>query len=263
VAREEGGTPNILGDIRAGLVFQLKDAVGVDVIHTKESDFAKRAIAAWSAEPNITILGNTDVDRVATISFLVKFGPLAIHHGAVTSILNDLFGIQARGGCSCAAPYGHRLLGIDEDTAALIEQMVVRDADGKAKGQIIRPGWCRISFGYYDSEATFNYVVQAVLLLAREGWRALVDYTCDPCTGKWTNIRGTAPAPTIDLLNQPSAAPTLPESVYGDQLAMAAQVLGGCAGRCAQVVPEMPSDGLRNKWFWMPSEIGQLLTQRG
>ena len=259
-AREEGGTPNIVGDIRAGLVFQLKSAVGVDVIHNQESGFAKRAIAAWSQDPNIIILGNTGVERMATISFLVKFGDLALHHGFVTALLNDLFGIQARGGCSCAAPYGHRLLGIDDSTAKMIEEQVARDSDGNALGQGIRPGWCRLSFSYYDSEEMFQYVIQAVLLLAKDGWRALVDYTMDPCTGKWShNGKGPMP-PTIDLLKPPPLVPSLPESVFGEQLHAAQAILGGCSGRCSQVVPVATSDAFSEmRWFWLPQEIIQFL----
>ncbi|MDX6225388.1 MAG: hypothetical protein QOE64_1764, partial [Frankiales bacterium] len=116
VHREEGGTPAIVESIRAGLVFQLKQAVGIDVIRQREEAFVQRAIAAWSAEPTIEILGNVTARRLSIVSFVVK-GRQAryLHHNFVVALLNDLFGIQSRGGCSCAGPYGHRLLGIDVD----------------------------------------------------------------------------------------------------------------------------------------------------
>jgi len=111
--REEGGTPAIVESIRAGLVFQLKKAVGVEVIRAHEEYYLRRAITAWKREPTIEILGNLDAERLSIVSFVVR-APSGryLHHNFVVSLLNDLFGIQSRGGCSCAGPYGHRLLGI-------------------------------------------------------------------------------------------------------------------------------------------------------
>ena len=106
--REEGGTPAIVESIRAGLVLQLKGAVGTDVIRAKEAAFVRRAIQSWAAHPQIEILGNLDTDRLAIVSFEVRRpGGRRLHHNLVVAVLNDLFGIQARGGCSCAGPYGH------------------------------------------------------------------------------------------------------------------------------------------------------------
>ena len=99
-----------------GLVFQLKQAVGADVIRAHEEDFLRRAIAAWRRHPDIEILGNPQAERLSIVSFVIRRpGGMYLHHNLVVAILNDLFGIQARGGCSCAGPYGHRLLGIDLD----------------------------------------------------------------------------------------------------------------------------------------------------
>ena len=114
VHREEGGTPAIVEAIRAGLVFQLKQAVGVDAIRAREDVFLRRAIEAWQSEPAIEVLGNLDAERLSIVSFVVR-APSGryLHHNFVVAVLNDLFGIQSRGGCSCAGPYGHRLLGID------------------------------------------------------------------------------------------------------------------------------------------------------
>ena len=114
--REEGGTPDIVGSIRAGLVFQLKDAVGVEEIQHREERFVRDAVMAWSEHPNLEILGRRDAERLSIVSFIVRDGSgHHLHHNFVVAVLNDLFGIQSRGGCSCAGPYGHRLLGIDLD----------------------------------------------------------------------------------------------------------------------------------------------------
>ena len=102
--REEGGTPAILESIRAGLVFQLKEAVGTDTIRAREHDFVRRAIARWSAHPRLRILGNPEAWRLSIVSFVVRHGARYLHHNFVVALLNDLFGIQSRGGCSCAGP---------------------------------------------------------------------------------------------------------------------------------------------------------------
>jgi selenocysteine lyase/cysteine desulfurase len=123
IQREEGGTPAIVEAIRAGLVFQLKQAVGVEVIRAQEDTFLRRAIGAWHVEPAIGLLGNPDAERLSIVSFLVR-APSGryLHHNFIVALLNDLFGLQARGGCSCAGPYGHRLLGIDLDgSVALVD----------------------------------------------------------------------------------------------------------------------------------------------
>src|SRR5690606_13343457 len=117
VKREEGGTPAIIESIRAGLVFQLKEAVGVDLIREREESFIRRAIELWSQSPAIQILGNRNAPRLSIVSFVVRHREDYLHHDYVVAVLNGLFGIQARGGCSCAGPYGHRLLGIDLATS--------------------------------------------------------------------------------------------------------------------------------------------------
>lgn len=180
VRREEGGTPAIVESIRAGLVFQLKQAVGVEVIRGREEHFLRRAITAWQGESAIEILGNPDAERLSIVSFVVR-APSGryLHHNYVVALLNDLFGIQSRGGCSCAGPYGHRLLGIDLDRSREFDREIAHGCEG------IKPGWVRINFNYFISEPVFTYLVDAVRLVARDGWRLLQDYRFDPATGLW------------------------------------------------------------------------------
>ena len=158
--REEGGTPAIIESIRAGLVFQLKEAVGVPVIREKEETFIRNAIDSWSQNPNIRILGNPWADRLSIVSFVVRFGDRYLHHNYVVALLNDLFGIQARGGCSCAGPYGHRLLGITDETSSLIETQIERGCE------VIKPGWVRVNFNYFIDDNEFQYILEAVHLIA-------------------------------------------------------------------------------------------------
>jgi selenocysteine lyase/cysteine desulfurase len=188
--REEGGTPAIVESSRAGLVFQLKQAVGVEVIRAREEYFLNRAIEAWKQEPNIEILGNLDAERLSIVSFVLR-APSGryLHHNFVVAVLNDLLGIQSRGGCSCAGPYGQRLLGIDLDRSHEFEGEIAHGCEG------IKPGWVRINFNYFISEAVFSYLVDAVLLVARDGWRLLEDYRFDPASGLWRHHLGPAEPP--------------------------------------------------------------------
>ena len=116
--REEAGTPDIMGSIRAGLVFQLKERRRARTpSREREESFIRRAIERWERVPGIQILGDHRARRLSIVSFTVRHGGRYLHHNLVVAMLNDLFGIQSRGGCSCAGPYGHRLLGIDLETS--------------------------------------------------------------------------------------------------------------------------------------------------
>ncbi len=190
--REEGGTPAIIESIRAGLVFQLKEAVGVEVIRQREEDFIRRAIDSWSQNPNIRILGNRSAWRLSIVSFVVRHEARYLHHNFVVALLNDLFGIQARGGCSCAGPYGHRLLGIDLDTSKEFEREIVRGCEG------IKPGWVRMNFNYFLSEEVFAFMLKAVHWVAEHGWKLLPHYQFFPESGVWRHQQSTF-EPTLRL----------------------------------------------------------------
>jgi len=192
VTREEGGTPDIIGSIRAGLVFALKQAVGVDLIKSVEESLLQRAVAAWSTEPAIEILGNLDAERLSIVSFVIKRpGGNYLHHNFVVALLNDLFGIQARGGCSCAGPYGHRLLGIDIEHSQAFQHEIAAGCEG------IKPGWVRVNFTYFIDETVADYIIEAVRFVARDGDKFLTDYRFDPASGLWRHRR----TPTDALLS--------------------------------------------------------------
>ena len=182
--REEGGTPAIVESIRAGLVFQLKEAVGTDMIREREESFISRAISSWETNPDIDILGNHDADRLSIVSFVVRHHGRYLHHNFIVALLNDLFGIQSRGGCSCAGPYGHALLGIDIEHSNEISHEVALGCEG------IKPGWIRVNFNYFISEQVFDFIVDAVHLVATDGWKLLPWYTFDVATATWHHIQG-------------------------------------------------------------------------
>jgi selenocysteine lyase/cysteine desulfurase len=247
--REEGGTPNIVGSIRAGLAMQLKMSVGVAAIQGHEQDFAARAIAALRATPGATILGDLDAPRLGTVSLLLEYTDPSsgttkcLHHNFVVALLNDLFGIQARGGNSCAAPYSHRLLGISGADEAALERAVEAGSHGA------KPGWTRLSFGWYDSDDTLTFAINAVSFIASQGWKFLNDYTFDPSSGTWTSLAGK---PTLmSLTDPPNASATLPESVRPSYLDMAMSLANGPHASAAMA--PTPFEAIR--WFWLPGEL--------
>jgi len=123
------------------------------------------------------------------VSFVVRRGPRYLHHNFVVALLNDLFGIQSRGGCSCAGPYGHRLLGIDLERSHSFEREITRGCEG------IKPGWVRVNFNYFISEVVFGYLLEAVHLVADQGWKLLGDYRFEPASGLWRHRQGPVEPP--------------------------------------------------------------------
>ena len=258
--REEGGTPSIVGSIRAGLVFQLKSSVGEKAIAEREHDFIRRAIESWEKNPNLKILGNRDAWRLSIVSFVVRHGDRYLHHDFVAALLNDLFGIQARAGCSCAGPYGHRLLGIDLETSHEFEREIVRGCEG------VKPGWVRVNFNYFLSERVFRFVLEAVHLVANSGWRLLPDYGFDPSSGLWQHRAGH-PEPTMRLgdvsydsgrLEYRSSHSREPERALDEHLEAARGLLGRGVERFEGVTLEeleLSEDFEHLRWFPLPSEI--------
>jgi len=267
--REEGGTPAIVESIRAGLVFALKEQVGVDAIRAREEDFIDRAIETWSAEPGIGILGNPALPRLSIVSFTIRHDGRYLHHNFVVAVLNDLFGIQSRGGCSCAGPYGHRLLGIDIETSHAFEREISRGCEG------IKPGWIRVNFNYFISEAVFRYVVDAVTLVAREGWRLLPWYRFEPATGLWRHAAGS-PEPPLSLrdvafssdgVRYPAHRHRLAEAALDDHLADGRRIFADPVSAlgpppAAAGPPLVGEDFEHLRWFWLPDEVRALVAGR-
>ncbi len=193
--REKAGTPGVLQTLKAGLVFQIKDNVGVEVINSREHELTKRAMGSWSETESIEILGNPDPSsRVGIISFNVKDPDgRYLHHKFVTALLNDLFGIQSRAGCSCAGPYGHRLLNIDHDTSERYRNAVQNGYCG------MKPGWCRVGLHWTMDDAEADYVIEAVHFVAREGHRFLNLYDFDLSTGTWSHRQTATELPQFSL----------------------------------------------------------------
>lgn len=261
VHREEGGTPAILESIRAGLVFQLKEAVGTDLIRSREEELLGRALAAWSAEPGLEILGSTELDRLSIVSLLARHGERYLHWNFVVALLNDLFGVQARGGCSCAGPYGHRLLGISEARSHAFTEQIERGCAG------LKPGWFRLGFNYFFSDAVTDYLIEAVRFVGREGWRFLPLYTFDAESGAWIHREARAEEGlslhrlTYNLghIEHQATRMTEPESALRGYLAAAEALAQRLELRPPplHVDPALSEEAEALRWFWLPNELNR------
>ncbi|WP_327320252.1 aminotransferase class V-fold PLP-dependent enzyme [Streptomyces sp. NBC_01235] len=257
VAREEGGTPAIVESIRAGLVFALKQAVGTDTIQAAEERHWRQALDRWDTNPRIEILGSHHARRLSIISFRIRHGEHSyLHHNYVVALLNDLFGIQARGGCSCAGPYGHRLLAIDAATSHALLDEVVHGCDG------IKPGWTRVNFNYFISDTVRDYLIDAVDLIAAHGHRLLPDYRFDPHTGLWHHHAGATDPPlrltdvrytTDGRLAAPAVSHhRLGETALSGQLDHARVILTCRPDLLDDGPTGLPADFERMRWFPLP-----------
>ncbi len=169
--REEAGTPNAIGDIRAALVFLIKEAVGEAAIHAREAEFIQMARRGWADSPHLTLLGNDTAHRLPIFSFTVHDGAgKVVSEQMFTRMLSDIYGIQARGGCACAGPYGHRLLGIDQAYSDQLRGEIL------AGNEVHKPGWVRLNFSYLMSDETAQYIIDSVNELAATFESQLANY---------------------------------------------------------------------------------------
>jgi Aminotransferase class-V len=235
-------------------VFALKEQVGTEVIRRREHALARRALASWRANPRIEILGSTQLARLPIVSFGLRHAGRLLHANFVVALLSDLFGIQARSGCSCAGPYGHRLSGIDDELSARMQEAA---ANGQM-GAVL--SFTRVSFNYFISEAAFNYVLDAVHLVADHGWKLLPLYRFYPGSGLWRHrlTRGVdSPVGLRDAFDCVASVPTAPESVLVAQLEAARRII-------AAAEAEPPDDSFGDealteeleaiRWFPLPGE---------
>lgn len=154
--RHEAGTPNIVGDIRAGAVFRQKVEKGEQSIFDRSKALGHRIRNAIRALPNTVVYGPEDGDFLPTCAFNFYVQGQLVDYAFVVSLLSDLFGIQVRGGCSCAGPYAHQLLSID--TAA--SERIARQLD-EGIGEA-RPGWVRLSLSEGMPDQVVDYVLSSI-----------------------------------------------------------------------------------------------------
>ncbi len=150
--REDGGTPGFLQAIRTALSIRLKEEMGEEQIKLREKEINALVFSSLEKIDEITILEGQHKDRLSIFALTVE----GLHYDLVTCLLNDKFGIQARGGCSCAGTYGHYLMDIDDEKSELIRKESEDDCS------MNRPGWVRISFHPTSSNAEVEKVCNAL-----------------------------------------------------------------------------------------------------
>ncbi|CAH3196907.1 unnamed protein product [Porites evermanni] len=285
--REEAGTPAIVGAIRAGLVFQLKQEIGSAAIMTREEDLCRRALLAWNNNENLVLLGNTAVARLPIFSFLIRhpISGLFLHHNFVCALLNDLFGIQARGGCACAGPYAQNLLGINEELAREIENLILEDSrldrvhlrryHEYSEREILRPGFVRLNLPYFMSDDSVEFVIKAVKMVAEHGWKLLPQYMFNPETGEWKHRKHqvfrdrkwlgsiTYSEGHMTYPSSPACAEGAPSShteclKNAEEILQKATLNRAINSVCDQTL-FLAEEGEKLRWFLLPSEAAQLL----
>jgi selenocysteine lyase/cysteine desulfurase len=170
--REDGGTPGFLQAIRISLAVRLKDKMGVDKMMAREEELLDIFFTHLENNPKINILAGEHKDRLGVISFIIE----GIHHDLAVKILNDRYGIQSRGGCSCAGTYGHYLLAIDEPTS---DDLVNRLYKGELTS---KPGWIRVSIHPTTTNQEANLVCNAINEVAKNAQEWAKEYVAHGST---------------------------------------------------------------------------------
>jgi selenocysteine lyase/cysteine desulfurase len=178
--REMAGTPPILQTIRAALAMDLKEKIGPDRIEDIEAEYTKDFLSRLKRMPNIVMVGRVDPEeKIPIISFNIRHLDRILHPKFVTKLLNDLFGIQSRAGCSCAGPYGHLLLEIGDELSSKYREVIQQGLLG------LKPGWVRVNIHYTFSREDVDFLVRAIDFVATHGHLFLSQYLFDIHTGEW------------------------------------------------------------------------------
>lgn len=175
--REDGGTPGFLQVIKTALAVQLKEQMGVDNILEREHELVEYVFASLNTISNLKILANQHHDRLGVISFFIE----DLHFNLGVKLLNDKFGIQTRGGCSCAGTYGHFLLHVDQEASnKLIDEISLGDL-------IRKPGWIRMSIHPTTTSEEIEYVCDSIKSLSENFKEWSLDYTYDKVTNEFVH----------------------------------------------------------------------------
>jgi len=180
-AREDGGTPGFTQAIRTALCIRLKEAMGVENIRRREHELLDLVWDRLMAVPGLHLLADQHRDRLAIISFYID----NLHYNLAVRLLNDRYGIQTRGGCSCAGTYGHYLLHVSrEQSKSITDRINLGDRAEK-------PGWVRLSLHPTTTDAEALRLVAAIETLAAHHREWAADYTYDSATNEFTHRRDT------------------------------------------------------------------------
>ena len=160
--REDGGTPAFLQTIRIALAIQLKEQMGTVNIQKREDEINLKVFSELEKINNLKILAPDQKERMSIFSFYVE----NVHFNLIVKLLNDKFGIQSRGGCSCAGTYGHFLLNVDQETSNRIKGEILKGCSTE------KPGWIRVSLHPTITDEEVDFVCNAIKGLCKnvEDW---------------------------------------------------------------------------------------------
>ena len=187
-AREDGGTPGFLQAIRTALAIKVKEEMGVENMMHREEELLDIAFTRLRKIPGLHILADHIEERLGVMSFYVD----NIHYNLLVTLLNDRYGIQVRGGCSCAGTYGHFLLHVDRSLSKSITDRI--DAGDLS----MKPGWVRLSIHPTMTDETLHFIINAIeeIVLNIDTWKE--DYTYCPIANEYTHHSGNC-TDRIDL----------------------------------------------------------------
>ena len=197
--KEESGTPNIIGGIRLGLMISIMMSVPHRDILKKEEYFIKLFLHKLEEVPNIYILHDNILKtkpHIPIFSFMISFGNKFFHPNYVCALLNDLFGIQSRPGCSCAPNYGKFLLGFDKDkNFGLLQKLV---SEGK---DIFKPGYVRLNLPYFYPDYVIKYIIDSIKLICEYGHLLLGLYHYNIKSGKFYHYESPKITSSLNSFN--------------------------------------------------------------
>lgn len=185
--KEDGGTPGFLQGIKAALAVTLKECMGTENIRQREKQLVSLAFRELSEIKGLHILADNITDRLGVFSFYID----KVHHNLVTKLLNDRFGIQVRGGCSCAGTYGHFLLNVDFKLSNEITRMI------EAGDLSMKPGWVRLSLHPTMTDKELIYVTDSIRQVAENGQKWGKDYNYDRHTNEFSHSSFPDPGPEM------------------------------------------------------------------
>ena len=180
-AREDGGTPGFTQAIRAALCVRLKESMGAEQIRRREQELLALLWDRLAAVPGLHILAGQHRDRLGIISFYLD----DLHYNLAVRLLNDRYGIQVRGGCSCAGTYGHYLLNVTPAHSKSITDQISRGDKTE------KPGWVRLSVHPTTTDAEAERIVAAITALATHHRAWASDYTYHPAANEFTHRNET------------------------------------------------------------------------
>jgi len=176
--KEDGGTPGFLQGIKAALAVTLKENMGTKKIRQRESELVELTFKELSKIERLHILADNIKDRLAVFSFYVD----NIHHNLITKLLNDRFGIQVRGGCSCAGTYGHFLLDVDFNMSKEITDKI--DAGDLS----MKPGWVRLSLHPTMTDDELIFIIDAIRQVVEKADEWGKDYSYNSLTNEFYHL---------------------------------------------------------------------------